>query len=494
MNYIDEHVRIAILQKIRPSKEEIEKQQRVIEILRQALIEEAEKIGQDYRFIEAQGSTGPKQTQLRGAADIDLFVSFSPSPGLLPETTSSERNRELSDFFDRIVDTWFRPAVEGVGAQEILKAYSQHPYLSLVIDGLDVDIIGCFDLSEDYLAKHGPITAVDRTVHHTKFVTSRLTDRLRDDIRILKSFARASHAYGDACAVGQMGVTGYAIELLVLAENGINEAIDRLLRLKTTPVDPLHRSEEELRKIPGFRDDYVIIVDPTDTQRNVASSFSPRAVQWIVKRFEHLLTLARDKESNKIRDLFLERPIPTDKMPEWLQPHCISRSFRVDGTAHYTLYRDKLYRLVRQIASSLQHESTGESRFGRVLWEIYFEREIFSVGFIVEHPRIDETFLRRGPPIKLEQAVEKFRNKHPDTIEQDGYLWAVTVRRWTSAREMIDHRMNDIVAEGFERTNDTGPVPARVLNTLYRYIMRIEQDFPLSKRQEYKEALRILDW
>ncbi|MCF2136043.1 MAG: hypothetical protein K9W43_02285 [Candidatus Thorarchaeota archaeon] len=494
MRDLDEKIRTAILQKISPTEEEIAKQQRVIEILRQALIKEAEKTGRDYRFIEAQGSTGPKQTQLRGASDIDLFVGLSPDRASQPKTVSAERNRELSAFFDDIVDSWFRPAAEGIGAKEVMKAYSQHPYLSLVMNGLDVDIIGCFDLSKEYLAEQGPITAVDRTVHHTKYVASRLTDRLRDDIRILKSFVRASHAYGDACAVGQMGVTGYAIELLVLSENGIDRAIDRLLQLKTMPVDPLHRSEEELRKIPGFRDDYVIIVDPTDTQRNVASSFSPRAVQWIVKRLSHLRELDREENSDEIIDLFLESPIPTSKLPDWLQPHCISRSFRVDGTAHYTLYRDKLYRLVRRIASTLRQETTGETRFGDVLWEIYFEGEIFSVGFIVEYPSINESFLRRGPPTRLEQAAEKFKNSHPDLIEQDGHLWAVITRRWTNARELIDHLVKNIEAEGFERSSDPGPVPARVLNTLYRYIMRIEQDFPLSKRQEYKEALRTLDW
>ncbi len=492
---IDERIRSAVLEKIRPTEEEIQQQERSIEILRNALVERAESIGQEFTFIEAQGSTGPKQTQLHGAADIDLFVGLDPSRyNVTSMKKGAKRKEPLTKLFDGLVEDWFIPAAKRVNARNVMKAYSQHPFLSLVLNGLDVDIIACFDLTQEELTRYGPITAVDRTVHHTRFVTGHVDDTLRDDIRILKSFARASHAYGDTCAVGQMGFTGYAIELLVIFGNGLEGAIETLLRLKEKPLDPLNRPASDLRKIPNFRDDFVIIIDPTDTQRNVASSFSKRSVEWVFKRLRHMLSLDARTHADSIINMMIERPIPTDHLPKWLVPHSISKTLRTRKEAHYTLYRDKLYRLTRQIASSLRREIDGESKFGEVLWEIYFEEDVFAMGFMVEHPKIPRTYRRKGPPLKMTQAAKKFRQAHPDALERDGYLWAVVERKWTSARELVDHLVEKVTTEGFELTPDTGQVPARVLNTLYRYVMRLEEDFPLSKRQEYKDALRILEW
>ena len=67
-------------------------QQEVIRILREALKERAGEIGQIYSFIEEQGSTGRKQTQLRNKADIDLFIGLSPD-----EHGKIIRNREAID-------------------------------------------------------------------------------------------------------------------------------------------------------------------------------------------------------------------------------------------------------------------------------------------------------------------------------------------------------------------------------------------------------------
>ncbi len=495
MRYIDEQVRELVLEKIRPTQAEIENQRRVIQILHDALVTRAKEIGQDYTFIEAQGSTGPKQTQLRGTADIDLFVGLDPSAvGELVEGYKAERGKGLSKFFDNLVETWFKPAAGEVGASKILKAYSQHPYLSLVLGGLDVDVIACFDLSAEELATDGPITAVDRTVHHTRYVTNAVNERVRDDIRVLKSFIRASHAYGDACAVGQMGFTGYSIEVITILGGGLDEAIDLLLKLEDNPVDPLNRSEKILRENSRLKDDYVIVIDPTDTNRNVASSFTPRTVRWVLKRLGHLLSLDAAADIEEVMNLILERPIPTEHLPKWIAPHAITHSLRADGTAHYTQFRDKLYRIARRIASELGHERTGETRFGEALWEIYFEGNTFSIGFLVEHPEIDDSYRRRGPPLRLKEAADEFRKRHPDAFEEGEFLWTIVPRRWTSARAFVERQIKTMLPKGFDLINEDNVVAARVLNTLYRYVMRVEEDFPLSKRQEYKEALQTLPW
>ena len=71
---IPETVASAVLTEILPTEDEVKKQITVIEALREALDRYAKEKGFPYHSIEPQGSTGKKQTQLRGASDIDLFV------------------------------------------------------------------------------------------------------------------------------------------------------------------------------------------------------------------------------------------------------------------------------------------------------------------------------------------------------------------------------------------------------------------------------------
>ncbi|MFW9890427.1 MAG: hypothetical protein ACFFER_19805, partial [Candidatus Thorarchaeota archaeon] len=402
-----------VLSKIMPTKEEIENQATVISNLRNALERYAIENGFAFHSIEPQGSTGEKQTQLRGASDIDLFVILSQDD--YPKIMSQDpkrRGKAVDRLMDSMVDNWFKPALSRIEVSSIQKTYSQHPYLSLELMGFEVDIVSCFFIPQIELEKKGPITAMDRTVHHSKYVSKNI-ESLRDDARILKSFVRACHAYGDRCAVGQMGFTGYALELLVILKGGVDEAIRAILELDTTPVDPFNRSLEDLRKTPAFRDDSIFIIDPTDPGRNVASSFDQRSFRLLKVLSGQLIAAAKEGNFSKVQELLLEKPIPATAVPKWFEKHSAVREFKSDGSVHYTILRDKIHSFARKAANELSRENTGESRFGEILTEVYFEGLSYAVGFIIEKPVISGKYERKGPPISLKDASDSFRQAHP---------------------------------------------------------------------------------
>ncbi len=468
---VPEQLREHVLAKITPTQDELVEQQIAIHNIEGALRTWAEEHGISYSFIEAQGSTGRKQTQLRDASDIDMFVALRPEDYEdILSLPRAQCQQQLSALFDRLVGTWFTGAARALGASNIQKTYSQHPYLSLLYEGFDVDIVGCFDIPAGQLARLGPVTAVDRTIHHTRYVVEHLDERLRDDVRLLKSFVRASHAYGDMCAVGRMGFTGYAIEVLVIARRGLTGAMRALARLSEEPVDPLGRGLAELREVPTFRDDRLFIVDPTDPRRNVASSFDPRGHRWLVHRVAHLEHLLSSSSTREAEQMFIERPIPTDPLPEWLAPHAFAREFVMTGDVHYTTLRDKLYRVSRRLEKALLRERTGEPRFGRSLTEVLIDGETLALGVIVEHPTIGATYLRKGPPLHLEAAVEEFSRRHPDCVEKDGHLYAWERREFTRAADLIDAVIAADPVRGLRLSPRAGAASARVLNVLYRFV------------------------
>ena len=486
-NILSDENRTTILATITPSKSEILAQQEIIKKLTHALEQQAGVQGRIYSFIEAQGSTGEKQTQLRDAADIDLFVGLRPDN--YSETLSlpaAERHRALDVTLDDIVEKWFIPGIRNLNVHDVQKTFSQHPYLSLKMDGLDIDILCCFDSSQAEIMSKGPITAVDRTVHHSRHIASILTEKMREDVRLLKSFVRASHAYGDMCAVGRMGFTGYALELLVVASGSLDGALKTLVALDQAPHDPLNRQLEQLKKIQAFRDDIIFIIDPVDTGRNVASSFAPRAYRWLKKRIQEMRSAEKAGKHKAVMDAFLERPIPIGTLPDWLAPHALAYEFASDGSVHYTVLRDKLYRLARKVASQLKHERTGESRFGNILTEVYFEDATFSIGFLIESPAAEKSYERRGPPAELAEGAREFRRTHKEVSERDGFLWTIERREWTDAFALADGILGRSSIEGLTRCPDRGMVSVRVLNALYLYAVPAESVL-LDQWQGFKE-------
>lgn len=473
-------IRKRILKRIAPTNAELEIQRLAISALREELENFAKKIDQPYSFIEPQGSTGKKQTQLRNAGDIDLFIALSPNDytktlALAPK----ERNSEVNSIVNDLVDNWLMPVADILKITDYQKTYSQHPYLSCRYMDIETDIIICFDISAETLEDTGPITAVDRTIHHTEYVSKHLTPKQHDDVRILKSFVRACHAYGDACAVGRMGFTGYSLELLIIENDNFEEAVSALRNLIDNPIDPLNRALETLQMIPTFRNDHLFIIDPMDTNRNVASSFDKRTYSWIRTCIERLFTSAKDGNVDQVIISLVESPIPSDLPPTGILPHIVTHQFKSDGTQHYTILRDKLYRLGRKIITVIEKERGGENRFGTSVFEVYFENDMYALGIFSEFPMILSHYPRKGPPLGLEQAEKEFRSTHSSAYEKNGFLWVDEKREWTKLSEAVQDISSKNPIEGLEQVTAKDLVSKRLRYVILKYILR--EDNPIEK-------------
>ncbi|MFX1369170.1 MAG: hypothetical protein ACFFAY_11265 [Promethearchaeota archaeon] len=482
---ISEQFTNSVLAAITPTEEEILKQKSAITKITEALAMYGSKAGFRYSRIQAEGSTGRKQTQLRGASDLDIFVVLKPEQyENIQEEEMGLRTSKVDEIMNSLVEEWFEPAVTVLEPMGVQKTYSQHPYLSLSYKGFDVDVVGCFELSARELAMSGPISAMDRTIHHTEYVVQHLDDAKRNDVRMLKSFVRASHTYADTCAVGRMGFTGYALELLIINTGGLRPALRAIVDLEHTPLDPKSRLVSHLREIPAFRDDYVFIIDPTDPSRNVASSFDGRSYRLLKLLSSEFLKAIEETDGDRMRNLILEKPIPVAELPKWFLSKALVYEFESDRSTHYTVLRDKLYRLGRQVVSQISREPTGEKRFGDVIFEVFFEKETYSLGFLVESMTIPEFFPSRGPPLELDDAVRAFRKSHSVTFEEDGYVWAKRHRSQTSAEVEVREFICTHKIGGLKLKKNPGPTSSKLLRVILEYVLPAEPGFPTHQMKE----------
>ncbi|AXG08631.1 CCA tRNA nucleotidyltransferase [Haloplanus rubicundus] len=218
------------------------------------------------------GSTA-RGTWLADDRDIDLFVRF---PADLARADLERHGLAVG-----------RAALPD-GHEE----YAEHPYVTGEIRGFDVDLVPCYDVADAAAIQ----SAVDRTPFHDAYLQERLDDALARDVRLFKAFLTGIGAYGSDLRT--RGFSGYLSELLVLEYGGF----EPLLRAAADWHPPV-RLDPEDHGTATF-DDPLVVVDPTDPERNVAAVCSAENVARLQHYARELLDTPRE-------DLF----VPSDPAP-----------------------------------------------------------------------------------------------------------------------------------------------------------------------------------
>jgi tRNA nucleotidyltransferase (CCA-adding enzyme) len=320
------------------------------------------------------GSTA-RGTWLAGDRDIDLFVRFP-----------TDLDREALESYGLDVG-W---AVLPDGREE----FAEHPYVTGSIDGFDVDLVPCYDVP----AATDIRSAVDRTPFHNAYLQSRLDDALAADVRVFKQFLNGIDAYGSDLRT--RGFSGYLAELLVLEYGGFED----VLRAAADWQPPV-RLDPEAHGRREF-DDPLVVVDPTDPERNVAAVVAAENVA----RLQHY---ARDLLADpRVEPFFRPDPEPLDAA-------AVRDHVRRRGTTPVALtfdapdvVDDQLYPQLRKSLSGVVDEL--DRRGFRTLRAATFaaDRAVLFVELVVSDlPAVER---HDGPPVHVRSHAEGFYEAYAD--------------------------------------------------------------------------------
>ncbi|MDD3083628.1 MAG: CCA tRNA nucleotidyltransferase [Candidatus ainarchaeum sp.] len=236
-----------VLKKIIPTKKELIEEQKIFEEINQKI----KKINGKHSHLEWCGSSA-RNTHLKNDRDLDLFIMFDK------ELTDKELEKEGL----RIGKNVFR-------GYKWEKAYSQHPYIRGIIKGFDIEIV------PGYIVKSGSEkkSSVDRTPFHNKYLLKRLSEKQKNDIRLLKQFFKGIDAYG--ADLKNCSLPGYGIELLILYYKNFENALKEISKWKKIKIIKFNKEEE-------FFENPLVIIDPVDPKRNVASALTEEQFNKII--------------------------------------------------------------------------------------------------------------------------------------------------------------------------------------------------------------------
>jgi tRNA nucleotidyltransferase (CCA-adding enzyme) len=188
-----------------------------------------------------------KKTWLSGKADIDIFLHF-------PLDTPLEQLKEQGLFIGHKCIKHFSGTWE--------ERYASHPYVTGFINGYSVDLVPCYAITSAKQLK----SAVDRTILHTHYIKSNLKENQINEVLLLKKFMEGLETYGSEFKVG--GFAGYLCELLILKYNNFMGVLNAAAYLWKNGII----IDLEDYKTGEMFDDSLVVVDPVDKNRNVASA------------------------------------------------------------------------------------------------------------------------------------------------------------------------------------------------------------------------------
>jgi tRNA nucleotidyltransferase (CCA-adding enzyme) len=327
-------------------------------------------------------------TFLQDRLDVDLFLLFPPD-------LSRERLREEGLALGRAV------------LSHTETRYAEHPYLRGQFEGFTVDAVPGFAI----LDPSHPLSPVDRTPFHQEYLASRETPELVRQVRLTKQFFRSLGVYGSEARTE--GFSGYLVELLVLRFGSLRQLL-AAARDWRVPVRLAEPGNEPPRLPPEVA---LVLADPVDSNRNVASALSRRNLG--------LFILAAGAYLHRPSVRFFEK---RDSAP--LAKEAATELLRKRGT-HVTvavlprpdLVDDTLYPQVRKAARAVAEELS-RSDFS-VLGEASAADDR-SVVLVVElaHPQRPQVRVQDGPPAGIDRAghfLEKW-GARSDAVLQGPYV------------------------------------------------------------------------
>jgi len=197
------------------------------------------------------GGSFAKGTWLSKNADVDIFIKFK-------KNVSEEKFVEISKKigFDSMKD--HNPYVR----------YSEHPYVEAKIKDSKINIVPCYDVELGNWK-----SAADRSPFHTAHMKKVLTPKMRNEVRLLKTFLQSAGIYGAEMA--KQGFSGYVSEVLILNFENFENVVKFISRIQ----------ENEVIGITSKKfDTPIVIIDPIDSNRNLAAAISEENVGKFILR------------------------------------------------------------------------------------------------------------------------------------------------------------------------------------------------------------------
>ena len=195
------------------------------------------------------GGSFAKGTWLAKNADVDIFVKFK-------KNVSESKFEEISKKIGFVSMKKYSPYVR----------YSEHPYVEAKIRNTKINVVPCYDVKLGEWK-----SSADRSPFHTRYMKKALTPKMRDEVRLLKTFLQSIGIYG--AEIAKQGFSGYVSEVLILNFGTLENIVKSFSKVEENQV---------IGKTSQKFETPIVIIDPIDSKRNLAAAISEENIGKLV--------------------------------------------------------------------------------------------------------------------------------------------------------------------------------------------------------------------
>lgn len=351
------------------------------------------------------GGSFAKGTWLPEKADIDIFIKFK-------ESTAEDKFKEISRTigFEAMRD--FHPYVR----------YSEHPYVEAKIKDTKVNVVPCYDVK---LGKWK--SSADRSPFHTNHMKKSLSDKMKDDVRILKEFLKVQKIYG--AEIANQGFSGYVCEVLILQFGSFKNVIESFSDIKENQV--IGSSSKKF-------DTSIVIIDPIDGNRNLAAAIS-------LENIGKFILLCRAFLRNPSESFFKERKLRKISK-NW--DNVITVRFNFKSRSPDILW-GQIKRATTSISKQLNLEGFNVLRAQAFTGE---KDEVF-LFFLLESLEISKNNTKKGPSFFSKEDSGRFISKNDKKaqlmwIDNNGKIVTLQKRENNNAKQFLVTLLKNLKKSG----------------------------------------------
>lgn len=345
------------------------------------------------------GGSYAKDTWLSGDYDVDIFVKFA----------KKYKNANLSDFLEKVLPSSVR-------------IHGSRDYF-WVRDTVKYEIVPVLDIKKAQDAQN----VTDFSPLHVAWVNSK-GKKFKNDIRLVKKFCKAAKCYGAESYI--RGFSGHVVDILTIHYKGFANllkaaakwtpkvVIDHNKIYKGKAIFVLNKS-----KIEGP----LVVIDPVQPERNAAAALTQ-------ENFDSFVSAAKSFLKKPAIDFFVEKEIDFKALSKKgnliiINVKTVDEKEDVAGTKFVRAFEF----VKRNLADFVVKESgwIWDKKNKGIWWFVLKEKQL--------SPLIDWM----GPPLKIKNAVQKFKNIYKKTFVKKGRVFTKIPRKERTPQQVLDRVLKD---------------------------------------------------
>lgn len=337
------------------------------------------------------GGSYAKDTWLSKEADVDIFIKFKKS-------ISDEKFTEISKKIGFESMKKYNPYVR----------YSEHPYVEARIKKTRINVVPCYDVNLGEWK-----SSADRSPFHTKFMQNTLTLKMRNEVRILKTFLKLIKIYG--AEIAKQGFSGYVSEVLIINFGSFENVIKSIAKIQQNQI---------IGKTSKIFETPIVIIDPIDSNRNLAAAISNENIGKFI-------LACRSFQNNSTLQFFKPKKIksPINNLENVL---VVKFNFRIRSP-------DIIWGQIKKASTSLTTQlELGGFNVLRNKAHLDGQNDAY-LFFLMESTKIPKNYSKNGPEFFREDDCNNFISKN---IGKTELMWINDDRKIISLER---RRQNDVV-------------------------------------------------